>query len=298
MKVIYAGTFNFFHAGHHHVYKQACKMFGKENVYLCVAANPSKKVDIDFIKWTLNPITPNVIITNGLVADENPDFLIRGLRDAVDLSDEITMADWNTKLGCQTVFIPCTGELRHLSSSALRQLHWRGKKELVLSNISEEISLTYQRWCTKRIPYNSIFCGKIGIGKSFFLRKRDSIDCDKAIWQFFNEDMREYYKKNIKEAILNHDLDKYEIYKNEMAESINWSMIFSKETDYEAPALGQWMKYIPNHILARFNIVELVLDETVRKERLAKRKLDTTTVEAFDYFYKSPRFVDSVINML
>lgn len=302
MKVIYAGTFNLFHAGHHHVYKQACKMFGKENVYLCVAANPSKGVDLkflEFIKWTLNPITPNVIITEGLVADEKPDVLIRGLRDAIDLSAEMTMADWNTKLNCQTVFIPCTGELRHLSSSALRQLHDRGLSKLVKGSILKEAELSYSRWCEGRKPYNSIYCGKIGIGKSTYLKTRSAgtIDCDEAIWQFFNSDSKKYYKQHMREAIMEGNVAKYEAHKDEMSKSINWSIIFSKSTEYEASALGQWISYIPNYILARFNIVELTVDEAERKKRLTSRGLDMKTVEMFDSFYKSPRFADEVIDI-
>lgn len=300
MKAIYAGTFNLFHAGHHHVYKQACKMFGIRNVYLCVAANPSKDIDLDFIKWTLNPITPNIITTKGLIADEHPDVLIRGLRDTIDLSAEMTMADWNTKLGCQTVFIPCTGELRHLSSSALRQLHKRdGCTKLVTDNIPKTCLLSYERWCKKRKPYYSIFCGKIGIGKSTFLNKHstNAIDCDKAIWQFFSADFQKYYKTHIKEAITEGNIAKYEALKAEMAKTINWSILFLKETDYEVSALGQWMSYIPSHILARFNIVELTVDEVVRKERLDSRNLDMKTVGMFDNFYKSPRFVDEVIDI-
>jgi cytidyltransferase-like protein len=299
MKVIYAGTFNLFHAGHYHVYKQACKMFGVKNVYLCVATHPAKNIDLDFIKWTLNPITPNIITTEGLVADECPDVLIRGLRDAIDLSSEMTMADWNTKLGCQTVFIPCTGELRHLSSSALRQLHKSGLVDLVTNSIPEKCSLTYERWRKKRKPDNSIYCGKIGIGKSTYLKKKMafSVDCDKAIWQFFSEDLQKYYKIHIKEAIMEGNIAKYIEHKTEMAKSINWSILFSREVDYEASALGQWLEYIPNHILSRFNVVELTVDERNRHKRLTSRGLNMKIVEAFDNFYKSPRFVDEVIDI-
>lgn len=299
MKAIYAGTFNLFHAGHYYVYEQACKIFGADNVYLCVAENPEKNINIKFIKWTLNPITPNVITTKGLVVDENPDVLIRGLRDSVDLSAEITIADWNTKLGCQTVFIPCTGELRHISSSALRQLHARNKSQLVLDNIPKTCLLSYKRWCSPALPYYSIFCGKIGVGKSTFIKKRclSPVDCDKAIWQFFNKDEQAYYKESFKNAILSGNEVAYQALKREMAGAINWSVLFAKETDYEAPSLGQWMDYIPDHVLARFNVIELVVDEEVRKERLAKRGLNVATTVAFDRFYKAPKFVDDVINI-
>ena len=276
-------------------------MFSIENVYLCVAANPSKDIDLDFIKWTLNPITHNVITTEGLVAEEHPDVLIRGLRDAIDLSAEMTMADWNTKFGCQTIFIPCTGELRHLSSSALRQLHERGGNytKLVTDNIPEDCFLSYERWCKKRRPYGSIFCGKIGIGKSTFIRKRclAPIDCDETIWQFFSSEEAAYYKKEIMAAVRSSDALRYRDLKSEMNSRINWSILFSKETNYEASALDQWLEYIPAHVLARFNVVELVVDEEVRKERLAKRGLDADTTAAFDNFYKTPAFVDEVIDI-
>lgn len=299
MKALYAGTFNLFHAGHYHVYKQACQMFGSNNVYLCAALNKNKASNLDFIKWTLNPITPNVIINRGLITDEKPDVLIRGLRDTMDLSAEMTMADWNTKLGCQTIFIPCTGELRHLSSSSLRYLHASGKIDLVKSNIPKEIELSYDRWCQGNVPFQSLFCGKIGIGKSTYLKTKHSnvIDCDKAIWQFFTEDEKHAIKKKFTRYINNQDYFLYNALLRDLNPRINWSILFSKTADYEVSSLGAWFKYIPNHILARFNVIELVLDESIRKRRLEKRGLNKKTVASFDSFYKSPAFIDKVISI-
>jgi len=306
MKAIYAGSFNLFHAGHYYVYNKACQMFGRENVYLCVAINPSKKIDPEFIKWTLNPITPNVIVTNGLVTNENPDVLIRGLRDAIDLSTELTMADWNEHLGCNTIFIPCTGDLRHISSSALRELIKHNVDIDNDDNIPGQTHLTFKRWQVGKLPDRKLFCGKIAIGKSTYLSKLDLVnptniivgDCDKLIWKFFDKGQKDFAKLNLTDTIKKGDNARYQNVIDEMSKQINWYELLSDEyRHYEVSALGQWMHYIPSDILCKFQIIELQLDENERTNRIKTRGLKTEQVIQFDKFYKSPYFVDEVITI-
>ena len=311
MKVIYAGSFNLFHAGHYYVYNKACNMFGRDNVYLCVAINKSKTIDPDFIKWTLNPITPNVIVAEGLVTDLNPDVLIRGLRDAIDLSSEMTMADWNEKLGCGTIFIPCTGDLRHLSSSALRELI--AHKVNIDVNIPSQTYISFKRWETGILPKRKLFCGKIAIGKSTYLKYLDeetlvdqtkSIpdnfvgDCDKLIWQFFDPSDKIFIKNQLTKIINSGNPLGYEAVLYEMSKKIKWNRLLSDEyINYEASSLGQWLKYIPIDILCKFQIIELEIDLTERLKRIKSRGLSIEDVNKFDQFYKSPYFVDELIDI-
>ena len=303
---IYAGSFNLFHAGHYDVYKKACHMFGSDNVYLCIAINPDKNIDTDFIKWTLNPITPNVIIADGLVVKENPDVLIRGLRDAIDLSAEMTMADWNLKLGCNTIFIPCTGELRHISSSALRELIKHDVK--VMGDLPRPIYLSYRRWEKGSLPDRKLFCGKISIGKSTYITDLGMEkpmypefggDCDELIWQFFDKKEKLFIKKQLTSIITSGNMLGYETIISEMAKQIDWHILFSDKDyiNFEASALGRWMSYIPYDILCQFQIIELECDMIERVHRAKKRKLSVENINQFDKFYKSPYFVDELIDI-
>lgn len=299
MKAIYAGSFNLFHAGHYYVYNQACEMFGRDNVFLCVAINKKKKIDPDFIKWTLNPITPNVIVADGLVVNENPDVLIRGLRDATDLSIELTMADWNKTLGVKTIFVPCSGELRHISSSALRELSDLGVLIDNETNIPSDVKLSYQRWLKGKTPSRKMICGKIAVGKSTYIKRvfGDYGDCDKLIWQFFSEREQKFLKGQFSHLIETGERLGYSTLKNTMAKQIDWDALFTGYHHYEASALGQWIEYIPFEILTQFQIIELEVDLKQRTERIQKRGLSMEYVEKVDRFYKSPYFVDERINI-
>lgn len=300
MKAIYPGSFNLFHAGHYSVYQKACKMFGKENVYLCVAKNPSKELNLNFILWTLKPITKNIISTDDLVARLNPDVIIRGLRDSSDINEELNLADWNKEFGADTIFIPCEGKLRHISSSSLRELY--NKFDVDITNyLTQETLLSFHRWTQGNVPKRTLYCGKIGVGKSTFLSKVLSSkygDCDKLFWNSFTPDEVVVTKNIVRSAIMSQDKKRYNDIIKTLASlrKINWENILSdKYEHYEASSLGQWVDYIPPHILSKFKIVELETSDKKRIERLKSRELMFDEVQCFDYFYKSPTCVDETI---
>ena len=132
-KVAYPGTFNPWHNGHQYVYDRLCEMFGKENVFVMVASNPSKGTDSLEIYRRAGAICEganipgsNIIATTKTVAEScksrGIDYIARGIRSGHDATNEFTMADWNLEFGISTVFIYCGAELKKLSSSALREL--------------------------------------------------------------------------------------------------------------------------------------------------------------------------------
>jgi len=143
MKVIYPGSFNPWTIGHQDIYERALKLFG--DVKIVVAKNPDKEeIDYDFIKWTLEPITDNVVIIGGLVAPE-ADVIIRGVRSG-DWEYEQNLSQWNKILGSETIFLSPDPALSHISSSAARMLHAHGR------NIKEYIGNveTHKRWTNYR----------------------------------------------------------------------------------------------------------------------------------------------------
>ena len=50
--------------------------------------------------------------------------LIRGLRDTTDFAYEMQMAGMNSELapGLETVFLPASGQVRHIASSLVKQI--------------------------------------------------------------------------------------------------------------------------------------------------------------------------------
>ena len=137
MKVAYPGTFNPWHNGHQYVYERLCSMFGRDDVYVTPAINPTKQLSM--AQKTVIPAMINAAIDNKTNIVMTTDTIVttcktlgigciaRGIRSGQDATNEFTMADWNLDRGLNTVFIYCGAELRKLSSSALRELHSFGE---------------------------------------------------------------------------------------------------------------------------------------------------------------------------
>jgi len=235
MKVLMTGSFNPFTNGHYSIYERACKMFGKDNVFIGIASNSAKdKVNKHFIKWTIAPITNNcVVISDGeLVANycknNGFDAIIRSMRNAIDLVYEMDMSHWNEELGVSTVFIPCAEGMEKMSSSALRELDSAG------INISEYVPniYTYMRWKQSEVK-RVIVTGKMGSGKSSFIEAYDwnssFIDMDKIAKEIVPEELRLKIKKGIENGRIDYpDLflvdDIIQKWINEHKEIINYEM--------------------------------------------------------------------------
>lgn len=127
MKIIYPGSFNPWTNGHQDIHNRACKLFNAP-VDVVIAVNPAKKIDIDFILWTLQPLSDRgikVMATTDLVATQ-ADVIVRGVRSG-DWEYEQNLAQWNKELGAETVFLCPAPEFSHINSSAVRELRKYGK---------------------------------------------------------------------------------------------------------------------------------------------------------------------------
>lgn len=297
MKVLFPGTFNLWHNGHQQIYEEAKKSFGE--VVVGVAQNPDKSEhDFDFIKWTLKPVVDNIVSFNGLTVQAAKKLecgaIVRGIRNLDDCTHEFKMADWNMNLGnIPTWFLYGNPNFSRLSSRDLRELNRNNV------DISEYIpnEMVLNRWKKGKVPKQSIYFGRIGVGKSTYLKNFENvIDCDKTIWDFFTEYEKLYYGQCFLQDISRLHKNNYQDTLNEMDRKIDWAIALNEECLYEAPVLGNWWNLIPKNILSNFKLVKIdCQSEENRMSRCTNRGLTKGWVDKCDSFYKNPPFWDETV---
>lgn len=147
-KVLFCGSFHPFHIGHLNILKKAEKMFGKENIIVCIGKNPSKIYDVSFSSSpeTLSEKLGVEVIEyhkylHKLVEDyESLGYnvvVVRGLRDGKDLDFEMNQEQWikEFKKDVSIVYITCDREFTHISSSAIREVAKFGSYQDILKFI-------------------------------------------------------------------------------------------------------------------------------------------------------------------
>jgi len=298
MKVLYPGSFNPFHKGHELVYNQACKMFGKENVWLGIGVNRDKDtVNAKHIQRSLVPITRNVMYYYGLTADlvkqNNFDLLIRGVRPSFSLEDEFQFATWNRKLcGVETILIPTHEELSSLSSSALRLLHENGKN--IWNYMDSDV---FGRWSTRTDDFDGgyeIYFGKCCSGKSTYLESLPVMNVDKDLFDFVDIPAR---SKTAARAKL-----KKLFYAKDMAfikecckyyAKVNWKLFFNAGfCIFDMPNIGTAWNFIPQGFKDRMTLIKVSIDEKNRKAFSKARGTNPKLIECSDFFYIDPKFWD------
>lgn len=130
---VYAGSFCPFTKGHEDIVQQALPLFDK--IIIAIGHNTNKKdaftVD-QRVQWIQKLYTdyPNIeiIAYTGLTADlcvkKGARFLIRGVRNELDFTNEQTMAEINRQLNpdVETVLFLASPQWRIVSSSLVREL--------------------------------------------------------------------------------------------------------------------------------------------------------------------------------
>ena len=130
---MFAGSFDPFTLGHLDIVKRAAAIFDELCVVLAVNASKknmfSQEERLTFINKSVAGI-PHVKVTSfdGLTVDfmksVGSKFLIRGVRGAMDVEYEQSIA-WNNRMlypECETVILPSSSEHLSLSSSVVREL--------------------------------------------------------------------------------------------------------------------------------------------------------------------------------
>ncbi len=135
--VLIPGSFDPLHLGHIDIIDQAVELFG--NVVVGVLYNyekpsglftPDERVDLARASLADLP-TVDVEKYSGLAvqaaADAGADFIVKGLRNAVDFDIEQQMAHMNrSSAGVHTVFLPCRPDVGFISSRFIREIAAHG----------------------------------------------------------------------------------------------------------------------------------------------------------------------------
>jgi pantetheine-phosphate adenylyltransferase len=130
---VFAGTFDPFTVGHQDIVNRALPIFDK--IIIAIGVNEEKAPTfslnerIEIIKKSfLNH--PKIIVKTytGLTGDfckkSDAQYLIRGIRNAVDFQYENDLAQANKEIfGLETVFFLTSPTLSHVSSSLVRELY-------------------------------------------------------------------------------------------------------------------------------------------------------------------------------
>jgi len=137
MKIgVFPGSFDPITLGHVDIVERAIPLF--DEIIVAIGTNAAKKYlwslqdRKTFIEKTFaNHTSVKVKTYEGLTADfckaEGAQFIIRGLRNTTDFNYEQTIAQANHKVnGVDSIFIICSPEYSHISSSIVRDIARNG----------------------------------------------------------------------------------------------------------------------------------------------------------------------------
>lgn len=135
-KAVFPGSFDPITLGHVDIIERALPIF--DEIILAIGINAEKKYmysledRIHFLKETFQE-EPKVKVLSyqGLTVNfckqENASFILRGLRNAVDLDYEKTIGQTNYRMaGIETVFLIASSGKGHISSSVVRDVKKHG----------------------------------------------------------------------------------------------------------------------------------------------------------------------------
>ncbi len=135
-RAVFPGSFDPITLGHVDILERALPLF--DEIILGIGTNADKKYmfsledRVRFLKETFkNEGKIKVMTYKGLTVDfckkENAAFILRGLRNAIDLEFEKTIGQTNYKMsGIETVFLISSSGKGHISSSVVRDVRKNG----------------------------------------------------------------------------------------------------------------------------------------------------------------------------
>lgn len=135
-KAVFPGSFDPITLGHTDIIERALPLFNE--IILAIGINPNKKYmfsldeRLDFLKKCYDH-EPKIKVTTyeGLTVDfcqeQNVQFILRGLRNGIDLEFEKAIAQTNYKMsGVETLFLIASSGKSHMSSTIVRDVMRNG----------------------------------------------------------------------------------------------------------------------------------------------------------------------------
>lgn len=145
-KAVFPGSFDPITLGHTDIIDRALPLF--DEVILAIGTNSDKKYmfsleqRVHFLEETYKDEPKVKVMTyNGLTVEfcreQNAGFILRGLRNAIDLEYEKTIGQTNYKLsGIESVFLLTSSGKSHISSTVVRDvIRHGGKYEFMVPNV-------------------------------------------------------------------------------------------------------------------------------------------------------------------
>ncbi|QQX77043.1 MULTISPECIES: pantetheine-phosphate adenylyltransferase [Aequorivita] len=135
-RAVFPGTFDPITLGHVDIIKRALPLF--DELIIAIGVNADKKTmfsleeRIQFIKNTFGDNSKIKVksytgLTANFCKNEKAQFIVRGLRNSIDFAYEQSIAQANAKVnGVDSIFLICSPEFSHISSSIVRDIARHG----------------------------------------------------------------------------------------------------------------------------------------------------------------------------
>lgn len=134
---LYAGSFDPFTRGHDDIVRRSLNLF--DRVVVAIGVNATKhclytpdqrerQISLYYQDETRVKVVKYDILTVDLAKQYGASVLVRGVRSGADMELERSLADLNRVIaGMETVILPASQQLSHISSTVVRELMSYGK---------------------------------------------------------------------------------------------------------------------------------------------------------------------------
>ena len=330
MKAIVTTSANPLHYGHMSLYDEAVKIFGKNNVKITIGKNANKNIDFNRILYHIKPYKVDYVIAENITLSDycrnnNINYIVRGIRNAVDAEYELKLDFLNKEINCdiQTMFFPTKDIFSNISSSSINELLKYNKYDVVKKYMNEDAMYRY----VNVAPEFIVFFGKSCIGKTYYLENIafkntniKTVNVDKIFWDIFES----CYNKN--ERILIQNKSKELIYNGlDLSNLISkystvefWEVFFSyirnnfkkykidnfttlninKEVYLlDFPSIGSYWDTIPPYLRGKLYLISLMNNDLQSRNKIIKIKNFEKNISFLDSNYREPDYFDEEINL-
>lgn len=330
MKAIITTSANPFHYGHLSLYREAIKIFGKNNAKVAIGRNTSKNVDFNRIAYHLTPyrikydIAENITLAD-YCKNNNIDYIVRGIRNSVDAEYELKLDFLNKEINnkIQTMFFPTKDIFSNISSTSINELLKYNKCDVAKKYMNEDAMYRF----INKTPKFIVFFGRSCVGKSYFLnnaeifKNKQIINVDGIFWDIFekcyNKELKEkvslqskelvYRGKNLEKLIKKYSTREFWetffdfVEQNFNSFSIDDKNIFDFNLENELYLLdfahiGSYWSTIPSDLKGKLYLINLTNSKTNRDSYINMKNF-SEKIKYLDKNYKEPTYFDKIINI-